>query len=48
MVDVELNLSSIGQNLKQYLTGAIVFASIAGIASGSITYVLLILYKRAS
>lgn len=47
MVDVELNLSSIGQNLKQYLTGAIVFASIAGIASGSITYVLLILYKRA-
>ncbi len=46
-VDVELNLSSIGQNLKQYLTGAIVFATIASIASGSITYILLILYKRA-
>lgn len=45
-VDVELNLSSIGQNLKQYLSGAIVFASIAGIVSGLLSYVLLILYKR--
>ena len=44
-VDVELNLSSIGQNLKQYLTGAIVFATIAGIVSGTLTYVFLLLYK---
>ncbi len=47
MVDIELNLSSIGQNLKQYLTGAIVFASIAGILTGSLTYIFLIFYKRA-
>lgn len=46
-VDVELNLSSIGQNLKQYLTGAVVFATIAGILSGLISYILLILFKRA-
>lgn len=46
-VDVELNLSSIGQNLKQYLTGAIVFASIAGTVSGLLSYFLLILFKRA-
>jgi hypothetical protein len=46
MVDIELNLASIGQNLKQYLTGAIVFASIAGVLSGSLTYIFLILYKR--
>jgi len=29
-VDIELNLWSIGENLKQYLTGSIVFATIAG------------------
>lgn len=46
MVDVELNLSSIGQNLKQYLTGAVVFATIAGIFSGSLSYILSIVFKR--
>ena len=46
MVDVELNLSSIGQNLKQYLTGAVVFASIAGVSSGTLSYILLIIFKR--
>jgi len=46
MVDVELNLASIGQNLKQYLTGAVVFASIAGVATGTLSYILLILFKR--
>ena len=46
MVDVELNLSSIGQNLKQYLTGAVVFASIAGVATGTLSYILLIIFKR--
>jgi uncharacterized protein (DUF2062 family) len=45
-VDIELNLASIGQNLKQYLTGAVVFATIAGIGAGSISYVILILLKR--
>jgi glycosyltransferase involved in cell wall biosynthesis len=45
-VDIELNLASIGQNLKQYLTGAVVFATIAGIVAGSISYVILILLKR--
>ncbi len=45
MVDVELNLASIGQNLKQYLTGAVVFATIAGIVTGLLSYILLILFK---
>ncbi len=47
IVDMELNLTSIGQNLKQYLIGAVVFASIAGIATGTLTYILSILFKRA-
>ncbi len=46
-VDIELNFESIGQNLKQYLTGAVVFAIIAGIATGIISYAVLILFKRA-
>ena len=46
-VDIALNLSSIGLNLKQYLTGAIVFATIAGIAMGALSYAILILFKRA-
>jgi uncharacterized protein (DUF2062 family) len=45
-VDVELNLVSIGQNLKQYLTGAVVFATLAGIVTGALSYGLLVLYKR--
>ncbi len=46
LVDIELNLESIGQNLKQYLTGALVFASIAGIIMGALSYILLIFLKR--
>jgi len=46
IVDMELNFTSIGQNLKQYLIGAVVFASIAGIATGTLTYILAILFKR--
>jgi uncharacterized protein (DUF2062 family) len=45
-VDVELNLASIGQNLKQYITGAVVFATFAGMVSGALSYSLLILFKR--
>ncbi|MFH0756114.1 MAG: DUF2062 domain-containing protein [Bacteroidota bacterium] len=46
-VDIELNFESIGQNLKQYLTGAVVFATIAGIVMGALSYAVLILVKRA-
>jgi len=46
-VDIALNIASIGVNLKQYLTGAIVFATIAGIAMGALSYAILILFKRA-
>ncbi len=46
-VDIELNFESIGQNLKQYLTGAVVFATIAGIVMGALSYVILILIKRS-
>jgi len=46
IVDMELNLTSIGENLKQYLLGAITFATIAGILSGVLSYALLILFKR--
>jgi len=46
MVDVELNLESIGQNLKQYLLGSVVFASIAGIIIGALSYLLLLIFKR--
>jgi uncharacterized protein (DUF2062 family) len=46
-VDIALNIASIGLNLKQYLTGAIVFATIAGIAMGALSYTILILFKRA-
>jgi glycosyltransferase involved in cell wall biosynthesis len=45
-VDIELNLASIGVNLKQYLTGAIVFAFIAGISMGALSYAILLLVKR--
>ena len=46
-VDIELNLKSITLNLKQYLTGAVVFAAIAGIFMGVLSYAILILFKRA-
>jgi glycosyltransferase involved in cell wall biosynthesis len=46
-VDIALNIASIGLNLKQYLTGAIVFATIAGIGMGALSYAILILFKRA-
>lgn len=46
VVDVDLNIASIGQNLKQYLTGAVVFASIAGTMAGLISYLLLIIFNR--
>lgn len=46
-VDIELNIASIGLNLKQYLVGAVVFAILAGIVSGAISYLLLVLFKRA-
>ena len=45
-VDMELNLTSIGQNLKQYLTGAIVFATVASIVMGTLTWVMLLLFNR--
>jgi len=45
-VDVELNLASIGQNLKQYITGAVVFATLAGMASWAVVYLVLVLLKR--
>jgi len=46
-VDIELNLESIGMNLKQYLVGAVVFAILAGIVTGAISYLILVLFKRA-
>jgi len=46
LVDIELNLISIGQNLKQYLTGSIVFATIAGLTMGTLSYILLLIFKR--
>ncbi len=46
LVDIELNFESIGQNLKQYLAGAIVFASIAGVVTGALSYMLLLIFKR--
>lgn len=45
-VDVELNIQSIGQNLKQYVIGAISLATLAGILTGLLSYALLILLKR--
>ncbi len=48
LVDIDLNLESIGQNLKQYLAGAVVFASIASIVLGALSYILLIIFKRSS
>jgi glycosyltransferase involved in cell wall biosynthesis len=47
VVNVELNLESITMNLKQYLVGAVVFATIAGILTGAVSYLLLVLFKRA-
>jgi len=46
-VDVALNLQSIGLNLKQYLAGSIVFATIAGLSAGALSYAVLIIFKRA-
>jgi len=46
-VDIELNIASIGLNLKQYLVGAVVFAILAGIVTGAISYLLLVVFKRA-
>ncbi|MEN8157081.1 MAG: DUF2062 domain-containing protein [Bacteroidota bacterium] len=46
-VEIALNFESIGQNLKQYLTGAVVFATIAGVVTGALSYAILILFKRA-
>ncbi len=46
-VDIELNLESVGMNLKQYLVGAVVFAILAGVVTGAISYLFLVLYKRA-
>jgi uncharacterized protein (DUF2062 family) len=48
MVDIELNIESIGQNLKQYLTGSVVFAGIASIITGTLSYILLLIFKRRS
>jgi uncharacterized protein (DUF2062 family) len=45
-VDIALNLASIGVNIKQYLTGAIVFAFIAGITMGALSYGTLLIIKR--
>jgi glycosyltransferase involved in cell wall biosynthesis len=45
-VDMDLNLASIGQNLKQYVTGAVVFATLAGVVSWALTYLILVLLKR--
>jgi uncharacterized protein (DUF2062 family) len=46
-VDIELNLESVGMNLKQYLVGAVVFAILAGVVTGAISYLILVLFKRA-
>lgn len=46
-VDIDLNLESIGMNLKQYLLGAVVFAILAGVVTGAISYLILVLFKRA-
>jgi glycosyltransferase involved in cell wall biosynthesis len=46
-VDIELNLWSIGENLKQYLTGSMVFATIAGSFLGVLSYTILLLIKRS-
>jgi len=46
-VDIELNLESVGMNLKQYLLGAVVFAILAGVVTGAISYFVLVLFKRA-
>lgn len=46
-VDVALNLQSIGLNLKQYLAGSIVFATIAGLSAGALSYAVLFIFKRA-
>lgn len=46
IVDMELNLESIALNLKQYLIGSMVFASIAGGVSLALSYALLLLFKR--
>ena len=46
VVDIELNIQSIGLNLKQYLVGAVVFSILAGLVTGTISYILLVLYKR--
>lgn len=45
-VDIELNLQSIGLNLKQYLAGAVVFSVIAGVFMGALSYAILLLFKR--
>ena len=45
-VDIELNFASIGENLKQYLLGAVTFAAIASILSGLLSYALLFIFKR--
>jgi glycosyltransferase involved in cell wall biosynthesis len=46
-VGIELNLASVGLNLKQYLVGAVVFAILAGVVTGAISYLLLVIFKRA-
>lgn len=46
LVDIELNLESIGQNLTQYLAGSVVFAAIAGIFTGALSFILLLIFKR--
>jgi uncharacterized protein (DUF2062 family) len=45
-VDIALNFESIALNLKQYLTGAVVFATIAGSVMGALSYGILLLFKR--
>ena len=46
-VGIELNLASVGLNLKQYIVGAVVFAILAGVVTGAISYLLLVIFKRA-
>lgn len=44
-VDIEMNLTGLKENLLQYLVGSMVFATLAGLAAGLLTYVLLPLLK---
>ncbi len=45
-IDFELNLENIKLHIKQYLVGSVVLAFMAGIFTGSLTYLLLPLIKK--